>query len=100
MLVQAKKALAKFPFFALILMAFNSNAQEQALPFHVQLFPFTDVHMHASLKPFNSRNVAKYNMLLQLNRRTEARILSLEFDPATAPASNPEYLKFKIVPKN
>ncbi len=45
-------------------------------------------------------DVAKYNMLLQLNRRTEARILSLEFDPATAPASNPEYLKFKIVPKN
>jgi hypothetical protein len=44
-------------------------------------------------------DVAKYNMLLQLNRRTEARILSLEFDPATAPASNPEYLKFKVVPK-
>jgi hypothetical protein len=38
-------------------------------------------------------------MLLQFNRRTEARILSLEFEPATAPASNPEYLKFKVVPK-
>jgi peptidoglycan-associated lipoprotein len=44
-------------------------------------------------------DVVKYNMLLQFNRRTEARILSLEFEPATAPASNPEYLKFKVVPK-
>jgi peptidoglycan-associated lipoprotein len=45
-------------------------------------------------------DAAKYNMLLQLNRRTEAKILSLEFDPTTAPASNPEYLKFKAVPTN
>ena len=77
MLVQAKKALAKFPFFALILMAFNSNAQEQALPFHVQLFPFTDVHMHASLKPFNSRNVAKYNMWEQIDHNCDGRISNL-----------------------
>lgn len=41
----------------------------------------------------------KYEMLMQYNRRTEAAILSLEFDPATAPTANPEFLIFRPLPK-
>jgi microsomal dipeptidase-like Zn-dependent dipeptidase len=59
------------------LLAFNTFAQELATPFHVQLFPFTDVHMHASLKPFNSRNVAKYNMWEQIDHNCDGRISNL-----------------------
>lgn len=40
-----------------------------------------------------------FEILHQFNRRTEGRVLSLDFDPATAPAANPDYLNFKAVPK-
>jgi len=35
-----------------------------------------------------------YKVLNQLNRRTEVRLISLEFDPDTMPAADPKYLKF------
>jgi len=59
------------------LFAFNTFAQELAPQFHVQLFPFTDVHMHASLKPFNSRQVASYNIWEQIDHNCEGKISNL-----------------------
>ena len=41
----------------------------------------------------------KFEMLHQLNRRTDARVITLEFDPETAAPASPDYLKFKVVPK-
>jgi len=38
-------------------------------------------------------------MLHTINRRTTAKITSTTFDPATAPAPNPEYQKFKQLPR-
>jgi len=36
----------------------------------------------------------EFERLHQLNRRTDARVLSMEFDPQTAPPANPNYLIF------
>lgn len=41
----------------------------------------------------------KFEMLQQLNRRTEGKVVTLDFDPATAPAANPDYLVFKKLPR-
>lgn len=73
--ISAIKYLA-LTFFVLIKICI-SNAQEQSVPFHTQLFPFTDVHMHASIKPFNSRNVAKYSMWEQIDHNCDGRISNL-----------------------
>jgi len=53
----------------------------------------------AYINQFKTSNPKKYEMLHQLNRRTEGRVISLDFDPKTAPPANPEFLKFKPVPK-
>lgn len=37
----------------------------------------------------------EYEHLNQLNRRTDARVVTMNFDPNTAPAANPNYLIFK-----
>jgi peptidoglycan-associated lipoprotein len=41
----------------------------------------------------------KFEMLQQLNRRTEGRVVTLDFDPATAPPANPNNLVFKPLPR-
>lgn len=48
----------------------------------------------AYINQFKKTNKAEFERLHQLNRRTDARVLSMEFDPATAPASNPKYLQY------
>ncbi|HLP55821.1 MAG TPA: OmpA family protein [Fluviicola sp.] len=53
----------------------------------------------AYINQFKKTDKRKFEMLHQLNRRTEGKILSMEFDPATAPAANPDYKVFKVVPK-
>jgi len=52
----------------------------------------------AYMKQFKA-DKKKFEMLQQLNRRTEGKVVTLDFDPATAPAANPDYLKFKPLPK-
>lgn len=61
------------------LFLFNTavNAQDNEPGFHVERFPFTDVHMHASLKPFNSRSVAKYSLWEQIDHNCEGKISNL-----------------------
>lgn len=44
-------------------------------------------------------NASIYEYLNQINRRTEGRILRLDFDPSTAPKAPKEYLEFQTIPK-
>lgn len=44
-------------------------------------------------------NASLYEYLNQLNRRTEGKILRLDFDPSTAPNAPKEYLEFQAIPK-
>jgi peptidoglycan-associated lipoprotein len=53
----------------------------------------------AYINQFKKTDKRKFEMLHQLNRRTEGKILSMDFDPATAPAASPDYKVFKPVPK-
>jgi hypothetical protein len=43
-------------------------------------------------------NKPLFEKLHQLNRRTEGKVITLDFDANTAPAANPEYLKFVKYP--
>ena len=47
---------------------------------------------------FKATNKPLYERLHQLNRRTEGKVLRMDFDPATAPAANPGYLQFVKYP--
>jgi outer membrane protein OmpA-like peptidoglycan-associated protein len=46
------------------------------------------------INQFKKSNPKLFETLHQLNRRTEGRVITLEFDPATAAAANPELLKY------
>lgn len=52
----------------------------------------------AYMNPFKKTDRKKFDMLQQFNRRTEAAIVTLDFDPAKAPPANPDYLVFKVLP--
>jgi hypothetical protein len=51
----------------------------------------------AYINQFKS-NKKLFEQLHQLNRRTEGRVITMDFDPETAPAANPEFLKFVKYP--
>ena len=51
----------------------------------------------AYINKFKS-NKPLFEKLHQLNRRTEGKVITLDFDANTAPAANPEYLKFVKYP--
>jgi outer membrane protein OmpA-like peptidoglycan-associated protein len=53
----------------------------------------------AYINQFKKTDKRKFEMLHQLNRRTEGKIITMDFDPATSPAANPDYKVFKPVPK-
>lgn len=58
----------------------------------------TEVRMtEAYMAPFK-KDKKKFEQLQQYNRRTEGKVLSLTFDPNTAPPANPDYLVFKKLP--
>lgn len=49
------------------------------------------------INSFRSSNPDTYKLLHQLNRRTDARVISMDFNPATAPAADPKlkiYVKY------
>lgn len=52
----------------------------------------------AYMNPFKAKDKKKFEMLQQYNRRTEGKVLSLDFDPNTALPANPDYLVFKKLP--
>lgn len=51
------------------------------------------------INSYQRTNKALFEQLHQWNRRTEGKILSMEFDPATAPEAPASYLEFKKVPR-
>ena len=51
------------------------------------------------INQFKTTDKTKFEMLHTINRRTTAKITSTTFDPATAPAPNPEFTKFKPLPR-
>ncbi|MFN5652240.1 MAG: OmpA family protein, partial [Flavobacteriia bacterium] len=51
------------------------------------------------IEQFKTTDKAKYEMLHTINRRTTAKITSTTFDPNTAPPADPEYRKFKQLPR-
>ena len=58
----------------------------------------TIVLTEAYINQFKTPNRALYERLHQLNRRTEGKVLRMDFDPATAPAANLGYLQFVKYP--
>lgn len=51
----------------------------------------------AYINKFKS-NRTKFEMLHQLNRRTEGAVITLDFNPETAPPADPEYMKYVKYP--
>lgn len=50
------------------------------------------------INSFKSSNPEVFTLLHQLNRRTEGKVLKMDFDPATEPEANPDHLKFVKYP--
>lgn len=60
---------------------------------------YTEVKLtEALINTYKTSNKKLYETLHQYNRRTEGKVLRMDFDPATSPAANPEYLKFVKYP--
>ena len=51
------------------------------------------------INQFKTTDKKKFEMLHQLNRRTEGRVLSMDFNPATAPPAPDAYKIFQPIPK-
>jgi outer membrane protein OmpA-like peptidoglycan-associated protein/tetratricopeptide (TPR) repeat protein len=52
----------------------------------------------AYMAPFKKTDKKKFEQLQQYNRRTEGKVVTLDFDPKTAPPANPDYMVFKKLP--
>lgn len=50
------------------------------------------------INQFKKTNKELFTMLHQLNRRTEGKVLSMDFNPETAPAADPKYLQYVKYP--
>lgn len=46
------------------------------------------------INQFKKSDPKEFERLHQLNRRTDARVVTMEFDPATAPAADPQYKNY------
>ncbi|MNE43114.1 Outer membrane porin F precursor [compost metagenome] len=53
----------------------------------------------AYMNQFKKTNKKLFEQLQQFNRRTEGKVVTLEFDASTAPTANPDYVIFKPLPK-
>ena len=52
----------------------------------------------AYINQFKTSDKKLFEQLHQLNRRTEGKVVRMDFNPATTPAANPEFLKFVKYP--
>ncbi len=59
-----------------LLLASWMQAQNQE-NFYVTSFPYTDVHIHSALKPFNSRHVNDYNIWEQIDHNCKGKMAKL-----------------------
>jgi peptidoglycan-associated lipoprotein len=53
----------------------------------------------AYMNQFKKTNKKLFEQLQQYNRRTEGKVVTLEFDEANALPANPDFLVFKVLPK-
>jgi peptidoglycan-associated lipoprotein len=53
----------------------------------------------AYINTFKKKDVKTYELLHQLNRRTEGKVLSLDFNTESAPAVSEDFFKFNPIPK-
>ncbi|MNX96545.1 hypothetical protein D3C86_1288650 [compost metagenome] len=53
----------------------------------------------AYMNQFKKSNKRLFEQLQQYNRRTEGKVVTLEFDANSYPPANPDYLIFKALPK-
>jgi hypothetical protein len=52
------------------------------------------------MAPFKKTNKVLFETLQQYNRRTEGKVITLEFDPETnTEVPNPDYKEYKALPK-
>ncbi len=58
----------------------------------------TIVLTEAYINKFRKSDVTLFKQLHQYNRRTEGKVVNMDFDPETAPESNPDHLKFVKYP--
>ena len=58
----------------------------------------TIILTEAYINKFKSKDRATFELLHQLNRRTEGKVISFEYDQATTPAANPELLNYVKYP--
>lgn len=58
----------------------------------------TIVLTEAYINKFRSTNKATFDLLHQFNRRTEGRVITMDFNPETAPEANPNLLQFVKYP--
>jgi outer membrane protein OmpA-like peptidoglycan-associated protein len=58
----------------------------------------TEVKMTEAYMATFKKDKKKFEMLQQYNRRTEGKVVTLDFDPATAAPAKPENLVFKKLP--
>lgn len=54
----------------------------------------------AFINGFKKKNKPTFELLHQFNRRTEGKVLSMDFDPATAPPAPADLFEFKPLPAN
>ena len=52
----------------------------------------------AYINQFSKTNRRLFDRLHQYNRRTEGRVITMDFDPATAPAADPKHLQYVKYP--
>jgi len=50
------------------------------------------------INKFRRSDQVTFKLLHQFNRRTEGRVVTMDFDPETAPAADPKHLKFVKYP--
>ena len=50
------------------------------------------------INSFRRNDIKTFEMLHQLNRRSEGKVITMDFDPNTAPPADPKHLKFVRYP--
>jgi len=68
------KKVSFLPFF--LLLGLSLSAQKAA-SFSLLDFPYTDVHLHSALKPFNSLDVCSYSIWEPINHNCEGKLSKL-----------------------
>ncbi|WCL80190.1 membrane dipeptidase [Saprospira sp. CCB-QB6] len=69
--------MKKVSFFSLFFLLGLSLSAQESYQFNVTDFPYTDVHLHSALKPFNSLDVCSYSIWEPINHNCEGKLSKL-----------------------